>query len=302
MKKYSGWLNKFIDALTLKKEAIDKLPEQELNGEFPPFTGDPSQGGQPGGAPGAPMDSSMGGGMPPMDPMMMGMPPMEEEPLVWDNKYLVRPTSEGPEFIIELKPSIVTKPMPGMSPAGLPQAQVDPMADTSMNPGADPQALDQWYQQNLSPEKSFGNTEQGTVDPLSQQEEGLPIDDVGNEQALNPKVKVHQKRQAAMEVTPGADKSNAYYPCAVCANYIASDNKCAQGLDVEKVQAAKSCSWLNSNLKPFNDLKDIDEAGRKDKDTVKSDVADIGGGGGEGMGGSGKFAAEKLKNSLKKLW
>jgi hypothetical protein len=286
----SNWLDRFI------KRAIDKLPQDELNGQFPPFTGaaadpnappDPSQDPSMGGG----MDPSMmGGAPPPMDPSMM-MPPPEDKPLVWNNKYLVK--TDSTEFVVELSPKIVSAPppMPPMAgpPPGPPQ---DPMADKSNNPNADPQKLQDWINaesENLGQNKPFSNDEKAPADPLTAEEDGLPIEDTGDEQALNPKVKVHQKKAAA-EILPGIDRSNAYAPCSFCSNYIAADNRCAQGLDVEKVQAAKSCSWLNSTMKPFGKPKDSFLDGQKDKETTTTDVADLQGGGNSGGGGPNKFS------------
>jgi hypothetical protein len=282
------WLDRLVNKLALKKTAIEKLPADELNGSYPPFV-------DLGADPGAPGADPMGGMAPPMP-----APPLVEEPLVFDNKYLVQ--TDSTKFIVELKPSIVTVPMP--DPNVLPPAQTDPMADTALNPGADPNSLGAWMAQNSKDmsegEKPYSSTEEGTVDPLARESEGLPIEDSGDEKKL-PSVKVHKK--AGIEPTPGADRSNAYYPCAVCANYDAADNKCSQGLDVEKVQAAKSCSWLNSNFKPFLEKDDSGiQDGSVNKDTVKNDISDLGGSGaGSGQTGTaGRFAG--LKDELKKLW
>jgi hypothetical protein len=305
-----GWLGKFVKKTAFKKEAIDKLPEDELSGQFPPFTDGP--GGAPGGDPS--QDPSMGAGMPPMppdpslDPSMMA----PSEPLVWNNNYLVKPIADGPEFIVQLTPSIVNKmpaPMGGV-PGAMPPT--DPMSDPTLNPNADPNGLSEWMnQQNDGNDKPYSTQEEGTVDPLSREEEGLPIEDTGNENALSNKVNVHKKKASPEDEgfnrplkTPGADRSNAYMPCAACANYIAADNECSQGLDVEKVQAAKSCSWLNSNFSPFNTGKPGNpDMAHQDKDTVKNDVSEISGGG--GAGGTGAKFASKDKNLvdyLKKIW
>jgi hypothetical protein len=293
---------KDIDKLkaNLKKIAIDKLSDDELQSPLDSMQQDPSAMMPP----------------PPMDPSMMEPP----KPKIWNNKYLVN--CDKTEFIVELTPSIVTEPPPS-DPASLPQAQGDPMADTTLNPNADPAQLQQWMQDSdPKNEKPYNHNEEGTVDPLSQEEEG--IEDTGNEQS----VKVHNKKKTALlkkaddnqagqneapiPMTPGADRSNAYPPCKYCANFNAADNTCSQGLDVEKVQAAKSCSWLNSNMTPFNGEKDPD-ASHKDKDTVKNDVSELSGGGEGSKGGSGgnmttqanlKYNKKdkKLKSYLDKIW
>jgi hypothetical protein len=291
----NGWFQKLFNKLALKKQAIDKLPEQELNGQFPPFTDGPT--------PPDPMGTGMAPPPPaaPMDPSM----DVSEDPAVWNNNYLVKPIADGPEFIVKLTPSIVTKPAGGAPMGGMPL--MDPMSDPTLNPNADPNQLSQWMnQQNDGQDKPFSQQDQITEDPLSREEDGLPIDDTGNENTLSPKVNVHKKKASPDSLngpikTPGADRSNAYMPCAVCANYIAADNECAQGLDVEKVQAAKSCAWLNSSFTPFNtDKPDSSTQSHEDKDTVKNDVSEISGGGG---GGGSKFASkEDLKNNLKKMW
>lgn len=288
-----GWLGNFI--ANLSKKAVDKLPEDELSGSFPPFTGDPNA------------DASMAPpmGMPPAPPVPPPPPPVEE-PLVWNNKYLVK--TDSTEFMVQLTPSIVSNPALGAGeqppPSGMPQTNADPMADTTLNPNANSQDLMGWLQQK---DKPFSSQEQGTVDPLSRESEGLPIEDVGDEKRLgsNAQIKIASEPPP---ITPGVDRSNAYYPCAVCANYMAADNKCSQGLDVEKVQAAKSCSWLNSNFKPFEDPRDPDPSkSPQDKDTVKNDVSDLSGNEGMNSGGGHKFAASpkddiELKKYLKRIW
>jgi hypothetical protein len=288
MNNMSGWLRKFVDSL--KKQAIDKLPEDELNSGLPPV---PEEG--------APVDPSMMG----MDPSMMGMDPSmmpmpEPKPKMWNNKYLVN--LNGPEFIVELTPSIVMDP--ATDPTALPPAQTSPMADTTLNPNADPDLLQQWMKESDDNDKPYQHNEQGTVDPLSKEDEG--IEDTGNEQS----VKVHNKKallkqaednqagqnETPVPITPGADRSNAYPPCKYCANFNAAENSCSQGLDVEKVQAAKSCSWLNSTMSPFNGQKDPDSA-HKDQDTVVSDVNDLPNRGGQGMN-----SMANLKTNLNDIW
>jgi hypothetical protein len=297
----SNWFEYFKAGL--KKQAVDKLNEQELSGQFPPFTdGPPGQ------------DPSMGAAMPPPPPDASVDPTMAE-PLVWNNNYVVKPLANGPEFMVQLTPSIVTKPLDTSMLGGAmpPAAPADPMADTSLNPSADPDSLSQWMdQQNDGQDKPFSTQDPQTEDPLSREDDGLPpLQDVGNEKMLSPKVDVHKKK-ASPNVppggplkTPGADHGNAYMPCAVCANYIAADNECSQGLDVEKVQAAKSCAWLNSNFSPFNMNKpDNSDPTHQDKDIVKNDVSELSGGGAGGGNAGSRFAAKKqnLKDYLKKLW
>lgn len=310
----SNWLERALNKIALNKQAIDKLPSAELNGEFPGFNSsaaaDPSVPADPSQDPAmAAMDPSAGMAPPPIDPSMM-MPPSEEKPIVWNNKYLVK--TDGPEFIVELTPKIVTNDPNMMPPAGSPemgQATADPMADTAMNPGANPKELQQWIAQQqgggTDEEKVNGvdkpfaqNPELADADPLSQLEDGLPIEDSGDESKMNPRVKVHTKK-ASPEIMPGAARSNAYMPCSSCANYIAADNNCAQGLDTDKVQAAKSCSWLNSNFAPLGEKKDNNQDAREDRDTVQNDVSELSGGEAQ-MGGPNKFAS--LQAKLKKMW
>jgi len=311
--KLSGWLSKFADSLALKKHAIDKLPDDELDSGLPdpndPSAGagdDPSQGGA--GDPMAGMDPSMMG----MDPSMMMPPP--PEPKVWDNKYLVN--CDQTKFIVELTPSIVLDPT--TDPAAQPppdaqQAQADPMADQSLNPNADPALLQQWMHESDDNDKAFAHDDQGTVDPLSKQQEG--ISDTGNEQS----VKVHQKallkradgegqdEASPLPKTPGADRSNAYPPCKYCANFNAAENSCSQGLDVEKVQAAQSCSWLNSTMQPFNGPTDPDST-HKDEDTVNEDITKLPGGGGMNQSVTATASLnynrkdKALKSYLEKIW
>ena len=296
--KMSGWLSKFADKL--KKQAIDKLPEEETQSPLDAASQDPSMD------PNAMMP-------PPIDPSMMEPP----KPKVWDNKYLI--TTDNTKFIVELTPSIVMDPASGMPP-DMQSGQADPMADQTLNPQADPDMLQQWMKESDDNDKPYSNQEQGTVDPLSQQDEG--IEDTGNEQS----VKVHNKKSAFLKkaddnqagqnesptpITPGADRSNAYPPCKYCANFNAAENTCSQGLDVEKVQAAKSCSWLNSVMTPFNGQKDPDSA-HKDKDSVISDISDMPGNGQNnqtGQGGMSTSASLKfnrkdkpLKDYLDKMW
>lgn len=287
-KNSPDWLQNVNKAM--QKKAVDKLSDEELDSGLP----DMSQAPQ-------------------VAPPMPDVIPDAPAPLVWNNHYLVK--TDGPEFIVELTPSIVTDP--AADPANLQSVQGDPMADKTLNPNADPDLLKQWLKDSDDNDKPYQNNEQGTVDPLSKQEEG--IEDTGDEQS----VKVHNKKallkkaddgQAGQDEVPvpkldGADRSNAYPPCKYCANYNADDNTCAQGLDVEKVQAAKSCSWLNSTLTPFKDPKNADPA-RKDKDIVKSDVSDLQGNGGEGqqsnMGTTAKLRInpkdKPLKSYLEHIW
>ena len=300
------WLIKL--KASLKKSRVDKLPEEELNGQIGNFpgqdasagAGDPSAMGAPPMDPmtGMPMDPSMmGGAMPPMDPSMMPEP----QPLVWNNRYLVK--TDGPEFIVELTPGIV--PVDPMAAAG-PQSPLLPsestqmgnsMDDKTLNPNADSQELAKWLQeQDNFQEKPFSTTEKETVDPLSREEEGLPVNDTGNEQ----KVKVH-KKASSDDITPGANRSNPYYPCSVCSNYDAKNGECSQGLDVEKVQAAKSCSWLNSNFHPFGDPKD-EQYPNDDKEIYKSNVADLPGNSNTSNAPTKAASKGELKDKLKKMW
>ena len=113
----------------------------------------------------------------------------------------------------------------------------------------------------------------------------------------DPKVNVHKKpkKQAAAAPTPGADRSNPAYPCAVCANYDAANGTCSQGIDTEKVQAAGSCSWLNSNFKAL-DGDGVMPSQDKDKETYTNDVSDL-----PSSGGSGVTKGASLKDVWKKL-
>lgn len=294
MSAYPGWLQKFLTKMAqqqgLKKEALDKLPEDELNGVIPGMNADPAAMGQP----------------MPMDPSMMGMAPAPEpepEPDVSGNVFEV--DVNGIKVKLKLVPEFVMTdgssdvlPQPPAEPA----APMDAMADTSLNPGADPMALAQWME-DPNNEKAYGNQEQGTVEPLSQEDQGIPVHDTGSEAELaqqqqqDPKVQVHKKpkKQAAAQ-TPGADRSTPYYPCAVCANFDVQNNKCSQGLDVEKVQAAKSCSWLNSNFQPFGGDGQMENSGQKDGETYNSDINKAQPGAGEGQ----RAASKNLKNIWRK--
>lgn len=293
MSSYPGWLQKFLTKMaenqSLKKEALDKLPEEELNGVIPGMNMDPAAMGQP----------------VPMDPNMAGMPPEpEQEPEVSGNVFEV--DVNGIKVKMRLMPEFVmTDGSGGVAPEA-PAASappMEPMADTSLNPGADPMALAQWME-DPNNEKAFSNQEQGTVEPLSQEEQGIPVHDTGSEAELaqqqqqEPKVPVHKKpkpKQAAAR-TPGADRSNPYYPCAVCANFDVQNNKCVQGLDVEKVQAAKACSWLNSNFKPFGEDGQLENGGKKDEEIYNSDINKAQPGSGEGQ----RAASNNLKNVWRK--
>jgi hypothetical protein len=320
------WLKNLKAALS--KQALDKLPESELNapmGINQSNTSAASPAG--GGANAAPtgcaspigcVDPSMlaalsggspAGGAPTGMPGCMGgctVPP--PQPLVWNNKYLVK--TDGPEFIVELTPSIVNidpnAAMPPVSPTPSTPAPQNPMDDKSLNPNADSQKLEEWLEQQKNQFKEVPNQseEKAPQDPLSKQEEGLPIEDEGNEKDLP--IKVHQKAASfnkfAEDAAPdtGIDRSNAYYPCAVCTNYNAKDGTCSKGLDVEKVQAAKSCSWLNSNFHAFGEPRDTTSS-LPDKEIYKSDVSDLGGG--SNAQGPIKAASKgELKDKLRKLW
>jgi hypothetical protein len=151
-----------------------------------------------------------------------------------------------------------------------------------------------------SKEKPVGRKESGTVEPFSREDQG--IEDTGNENDLaNQRIQVHKpKKQAAMvddlEKTPGADRSNPRYPCAVCSNYIAESGECKQGLDVENVQAAQSCSWLNSNFNTFlTNGSNEGSSNNKDEETYKNDVSQL-----PNSGGQGNIRASSL--NLKNIW
>ena len=283
------WMqNAFNRIASLKKEALEKLPEDELNGVLPGVNPDES-----------------GAASPPPPEMPMMMPPPEQEPDVTGNVFEV--DINGVKVKMKLVPELLMKDQPMAPAAPAPTgagAGAHPMADTSLNPNADPNQLAQWMSDPAT-EKPYSNEDKGTVDPLSQEEEGIP--DTGSENELaqnqNAKIPVHKKskpapKTAAPMETPGADRSNPRYPCMACANYDAANNTCAQGLDVEKVQAAGSCSWLNSNFKPFDGNGNM-PGSDKDKETYTNDVSDLPSSGGGGTGGQSK--AGSLKNIWKKI-
>jgi hypothetical protein len=274
----SDWVENLNNKI--KKKAIDKLPSEE--------TASPLDALQP--------------EIPEPAPDAI---PTPAKPLTWNNNFLVK--TDSTEFIVELTPSIVTDP--SVDQSNLQPAQADPMADKSLNPEADPELLKQWLATSDDNDKPYQHNEQGTMDPLSKEEEG--IEDTGDEQS----VKVHNKKALLKKAfedeagqntvpisqTPGTNRSNAYPPCKYCANYNAAENTCSQGLDVEKVQAAKSCSWLNSTLSPFKSPKDDIDLARQDKDIVKSDVSDMQGNGNEGIQSTMGMTAKLRINSKDKL-
>jgi hypothetical protein len=274
------WMQNALNRIaSIKKEAIDKLPDDELNGVLPGMN-----------ASEIPQDA-------PMPP-----PPPEPEPDVTGNVFEV--DINGVKVKMKLVPELMMKDT-GPSPDGTPAqgAPVDPMADTSLNPNADPNQLAQWMSDPAT-EKPYNVEDKGTVEPLSQEEEGIPVHDTGSENELaqnqNAKVPVHKKpkpKTAAPVDTPGADRSNPGYPCIACANYDAANGTCSQDLDVEKVQARGECSWLNSNFKPF-DGGGVMPGSEKDKETYTNDVSDLPSSGG-GSGGNTKAAG--LKNIWKKI-
>ena len=286
-------LASLFNKTALDKEAIDKLPQNELSGIFDNIPGMGGAADQ-----GAPPADDGSGGDPSQapDPTNMLMP---EEPLVFDNKYVV--DTGGPKFVIELTPSIVTKPV---IPPNMPSAKVDPMGDTSLNPNANPDELEQWLTQTMGPEKKYSHDDKGVVDPLSKEEDG--IKDTGDEQSLGKQSSLNKKAEGddlgPIDKTPGADVSNATYPCKVCPNYNATDNVCSQGIDVEKVQAAKSCSWLNSNFGPFKKLTEprladpMNPEGQNANSNPDSPQQSSG-------AGQTRFAKRKLNtDKLKDLW
>jgi hypothetical protein len=308
----NDWLKKIKAAL--EKQALDKLPESELSAPMGMSQATSSPVGGAGGT-GVSGGCLNAGCMANIDPSMLAAlsggsgspnctggcvaPP---QPLVWNNKYLVK--TDGPEFIVELTPSIVNvdpnAAMPPAPPTPPSPAPENPMDDKSLNPNADSQKLTDWVeeQKNKFKEVPVESEEKATVDPLSKKEE-KSIKDEGNEQELP--IKVHKKASAGdADPDAGIDRSNAYYPCAVCTNYIAEDGTCSKGLDVNKVQAAKSCSWLNSNFHPFGEARDSMNT-TPDKEIYKSNVSDLGGG--SNANAPIKAASKgELKDKLRKLW
>ena len=232
----------------LDKIAIDKLPDSELQANT---LSDPNQEQQD--VPALPIDS--------------------DKPLVWDNNYVV--DANGVKFLVELNPSIV-----GESDA----AQVAGMSEGNTeqtNPNQNPALLDEWLKSSNVPEKDYSHNEQGTIDPISKEEEQNPSIAVHKQASINLRAEDYQESagQSSVPAEPGASRSNPYPPCKWCSNYIAENATCAQGIDVEKVQAAKSCSWLNANSSPFG--KPVDpQTGHKDKEIFNSDPADSGNGSG----------------------
>lgn len=208
-------------------------------------------------------------------------------PILWNNRHLV--VTPGAEFIVELIPQIVT----GI-PGDATPAPIDPMANTSSNPNANPALLDQWLEDSADATKPYSHNDQGTIDPLSQQEEGTDPTVKVHKQAYLGKIAVEQPEegQDSVPVMPGADKSNAYPPCKYCANYIADKGECTQGLDVEKVQAAKSCSWLNSHPGPFG--TPVTPSGIKNVENYSSDP--------NFFGSTAEKSQQDIKDYLRHLW
>ena len=278
-----NWLKKFFTKFEnkLKKEALDKLPEDELNGVLPGLN--------------PMMDQQQAA--PPASPAPEDLPPPEPE--VSGNLFEV--DINGITFPVRLMPEIVMKDS-GNTETAAPGATADPMNDTSLNPNADPIELAKWMS-GENTEKPYSQQEAGTVDPLEQEEEGIDVNDVGDEKSLNPKeqIDVHKKtkKQASTELN-GSDRSNPYYPCSVCANYDVSNGTCKFGLDVEKVQAAKSCSWLNSNFKPYGeDGKVSNSAINEDKETYNNDISQMPNN--SGMGATKAASKKSIKDSLRKI-
>lgn len=273
----TDWTDKLKSKLNLNKVAIDKLSDDELDSNTLPPVEDAA---------------------PPMDAPATGDATPIPSPLVRNNKYLVK--TDQTEFLVELNPSIVTEDQGQMA------NPEDPMNNTATNPEANPELLDQWLNSSKPATKPYEHNEQGTVDPLSQEEEQDPaiqvhkqahLDAVAEDYASNP------AGQDSVPVTQGADKSNAYPPCKYCANYLAETGECTQGLDVEKVQAAKSCSWLNANISPFGKPKDPEEA-HKDQEIYNSDITDSGNGSSNQVQQNIQNRASKSKISdyLKNFW
>ena len=246
-----GWLNLFLKKAILKKQALEKLPADELNfGVDAATTGYRAKrlydsiGNSGGQQPGVPTDDSQ---------------VIETEPSVRNNTFEV--SVNGIEFDVELIPQLVQK--------DISQEQA-----TSLNPNADPEALARWMA-NSNNEKAYPRSEKGTVDPLSKEEEE------NGEIEQNPEVAVHKKKPKFKSAFlkkesngqyPGTDRSNPYAPCNMCINFDAENNRCAAGLDVEKVQAAKSCSWLNSNFKALGEPAE-QNVHHEDIEIYKSDIS-----------------------------
>jgi|GEM_PF-3605408 len=272
----SDWTDKLKKKLDINKVAIDKLSDDELNSNTLPPVDDVA----------APTDA-------PVDEAAI------PNPLVRNNKYLVK--TDQTEFLVQLNPSIVTEDQGQL--AGGPQ---DPMSNTSNNPEANPALLDEWLNSSRVPSKPYEHNEQGTVDPLSQEEEQEPAVQVHKQANINIVAEDYQANaagQSDVPVSPGADKSNAYPPCKFCANYIVETAECSQGLDVEKVQAAKSCSWLNANMSPFGKPKDPEEA-HKDSEIFNSDITDSGNGSSNQVQQNiqNRASKSKIRDYLKNFW
>jgi len=241
-----GWLSSFISK-RLKKQALEKLPSTELNGQA--FSDSlPTQ------APQSQNDTT------------------EASPEVKNNTFNVE--INGIEFPVQLVPQLVPQ---------------QPVINDVSNPNADPEAMVRWLQ-NPENEKRYPASNRATEDPIAKEEEENPAIE------QNPEVAVHKKTSflssRALEEFPGADRSNAYMPCYACTNYNLEDNTCKAGIDVEKVQAAKSCSWLNSNFAAFGKPSETD-VHHKDEEIYKSDIS-------QSQGPGTRFSSKNLKNIWKK--
>lgn len=294
----------------MKKQAIDKLPPEELLGQFPniPGIGTPPQQG----------DDQSQQTIPPIDiddiDPITGMP--KSKPLTWNNKYHVK--TDSTEFIVELTPSIVKKPMqaPPTQDEQMPEADVT-------NSGADVNALKDWYEQMMGKDKQVGSgDEKGTVEPEEQADEG--IKDTGNEQQLGKQSSLQKNAaEPPLPKEPGIEHSNAQMPCKICPNYQTADNSCTQNLEPEKVQASGKCSWLNKffgemledskvDLNPFEDQKGPfkrltdPRSMTEDADMKRSNPNQSGGGQNAPSTGGGTaaiYASQKFKKEkLKDIW
>lgn len=196
----------------------------------------------------------------------------EVAPEVKNNTFNVE--INGIEFPVQLIPQLIPQ---------------QPIVDDISNPNADPEAMARWLQ-NPDNEKRYPASNKATEDPIAKEEEENPAI------AENPEVAVHKKtsflKSEAIEKVPGTDRSNPYMPCAACVNYDSDDNSCAQGLDVEKVQAAKSCSWLNSNFSAFGKPSETN-VHHKDEEIYKSDIS-------QSQGPGTRFSSKNIKDIWKK--
>lgn len=235
-----GWLSSFISK-RIKKQALEKLPSSELNGQ------------------------AFADSLPPQSPKSQD-DSTEVSPEVKNNTFNVE--INGIEFPVQLVPQLVPQ---------------QPVVDDMSNPNADPEAMVRWLQ-NPDNEKRYPASNKATEDPIAKEEEENPAIE------QNPEVAVHKKtsflKSEALDKTPGTDRSNPYMPCAACINYNSDENSCKQGLDVEKVQAAKSCSWLNSNFAAFGQPTETN-VHHKDEETYKSDIS-------QGQGSGTKFSSKNI--------